>query len=78
MQVYFNTCFLFSLFSFPIYSDAKYPQKKEKACSLYSCCWNTLYIPKTKRMYFVFFCKKSSAYPIYKIPSYDIIDEPEI
>ena len=23
------------------------------------------------------FCKKSSAYPIYKIPSYDIIDKPE-
>ena len=57
MQVYFNTCFWFSLFSFPIYSDAKYPQKKEKACSLYSCCLNTLYIPKTKRMYFVFFVK---------------------
>lgn len=23
------------------------------------------------------FCKKSSTYPIYKIPSYDIIDKPE-
>lgn len=69
--------FLFSLFSFPIYSDAKYPQKRRKLVH-YIVVAGIHYIFQRQKNVFRIFCKKSSAYPIYKIPSYDIIDEPEI
>lgn len=77
MQVYFNTCFCL------VYSVSQYIlmlsiHRKRRKLVHYIVVAGIHYIFQRQKNVFRIFCKKSSAYPIYKIPSYDIIDEPEI